>query len=245
VPRCRSRVPLLLAPLRAWRQRQSQTRFYGRLVSPGDLVFDVGANVGDRTAVLASLGARVVAVEPQEDCVRKLSRRFREKQRVTVVPMGLGAQEGFQDLYVSSIHPLSTMTPAFVEATRRSGRFASVEWRERLSVPVTTLDQLIDRYGRPVFCKIDVEGYEAEVLRGLTAPLPLLSIEFICERLGATNEAVSYVESLGPSEFNYSLGESMEFAADEWITGPALLDALIEACHGDTLVWGDVYARAS
>jgi FkbM family methyltransferase len=241
----RSLAPLILAPFRARKQRDSQKRFYSRFVSPGDLVFDVGANVGDRTAVFASLGARVVAVEPQEDCISKLSRRFRERQGVSVVPSGLAAQEGIQELYVSSLHPLSTMTPAFMDATRRSGRFVSVEWADVRTVPVTTLDRLIEQYGKPSFCKIDVEGYEAEVLRGLTWPVPLLSIEFICEQLEATEEAVSYIERLGPFEFNYAIGESMELAEAKWMTGAAMLEALTAVCLGDGLVWGDVYARSS
>jgi hypothetical protein len=77
--RLRSLARLVLAPFRAQRQRRSQTRFYSQFVSPGDLVFDIGANVGDRTAVFVSLGARVVAVELYEDSASKLSRRFRHK----------------------------------------------------------------------------------------------------------------------------------------------------------------------
>jgi FkbM family methyltransferase len=243
--RVRSLARVLLAPFRAQLQRRSQTRFYSQFVSPGDLVLDIGANVGDRTAVFVSLGACVVAVEPSEDCASKLSRRFRDKHGVCVLPAGLAAEEGIQDLYVSSLHPLSSMSPEFIEATRHSGRFALVEWPDVRSVPVTTLDRLIEQHGKPAFCKIDVEGYEVEVLRGLTTPVPLLSVEFICERLKATEEAVSYLERLGPFEFNYSLGESMEMANPEWMTGAAVLEAVKEACLGAGLVWGDVYARSS
>lgn len=243
--RLRSLARLLLAPFRTQRQRRSQTRFYSQFVSPGDLVFDIGANVGDRAAVFVSLGARVVAVEPSEDCASKLSRRFRDKQRVCVLPAGLAAEEGVQDLYVSSLHPLSSMSPEFMEATRRSGRFASVEWPDVRPVPVTTLDRLIEQHGKPAFCKIDVEGYEGEVLRGLTTPVPSLSVEFICERLQATEEAVSHLEQLGSFEFNYSLRESMELANPEWTTGVGVLQALRATCLRAGLAWGDVYARSS
>ena len=47
-------------------------RLYGQFVRPGDLVFDVGAHVGDRIAAFRRLGARVVAVEPQPALVRTL-----------------------------------------------------------------------------------------------------------------------------------------------------------------------------
>jgi hypothetical protein len=52
------------------------------------------------------------------------------------------------------------------------------EWPYRVVVPVTTLDALIDEYGESCFIKIDVEGYEAHVLAGLSRPVQALVFEF-------------------------------------------------------------------
>jgi class 3 adenylate cyclase len=92
-----------------------------------------------------------------------------------------------------------------------------------------------------VLLKIDVEGYEA----GVNDAGPVALVEFICERLQATEQAVSHLERLGSFEFNYSVGESMEMAKPEWMRGAAVLEALKEACLGAGLAWGDVYARSS
>ena len=47
---------------------------YRRFVGPGDLAFDIGSHVGDRIGAFRRLGARVIALEPQPDCVRVLVR---------------------------------------------------------------------------------------------------------------------------------------------------------------------------
>ena len=155
--------------------------FYGQFVKAGDLTFDIGANLGDRTQILVDLGARVVAVEPQHSCANHLSERFGD--RVVVVEAALGAELGEAELLVASYHTLSSLSSEWVEAVQRSGRFAEFGWPDRLTVPMTTLDALVAEFGVPVFCKVDVEGYELEVLQGLSSPIPVLSYEFTVERL--------------------------------------------------------------
>ncbi|MFH1940944.1 MAG: hypothetical protein ABIL68_02475 [bacterium] len=58
------------------RQRAAMAAFYRRFFRPGELCFDVGANRGNRTAILSDLGARVIYIEPQPSCVRELRKRF-------------------------------------------------------------------------------------------------------------------------------------------------------------------------
>lgn len=143
-------------------------RFHGALVQEGDLVFDIGANVGDMTALYLHLGARVVSMEPQEECLKRLERRFGNHPLVSIVPMAVGAVEGEQEMLLSDIRsPLSSMSPGWIAAVKSSGRFPYYAWGRSVAVPVTTLDSLIASYGEPAFCKIDVEGFEREVFKGL------------------------------------------------------------------------------
>ena len=213
---------------------------YRGFIQPGDLCFDIGANVGDRTAALAALGAHVIAVEPQDSCVRTLRRRFARQSLVQVVPMAVGEQEGTADLAICDAAPtLSTLSRQMQTESRFAGTYA---WTRTQRVSVTTLDALIARYGRPAFCKIDVEGFELSVLRGLSAPLNLLSFEFMRELLHDTRACVDYLDSLGPTSFNYACGESHVLAQETWCDEAALFEALGRDTMPD--LWGDIYAHA-
>jgi FkbM family methyltransferase len=219
----------------------SAASFYRRFVPQGGLCFDVGANVGERTAIFVDLGARVVAVEPQPDCVEALRARFGES--VEIVPAGLGSEPGEAELLVASYHTISSLSAGWVAAVQRSGRFSDFSWDERRRIPLTTLDALIERFGVPDFAKIDVEGYELEVLRGLSRSLPALSFEFTFELLEERLQAVERLARLGMTRFNFSIGESMTLAFDEWLTADAMVRYLMSTPH-DAQFFGDVYAVA-
>src|SRR5690606_31886866 len=152
---------------------------YARFLAPGDLAFDVGAHVGDRTASFRRLGARVVAVEPQPLCLGALRPLYGGDPQVALVEAACGAAPGTVRLHVNSANPtVSTASAGFVAAAGGAAGWEGQVWEAAIDVPATTLDALVAAHGRPAFTKIDVEGYEDEVLAGLSRPLPALSFEF-------------------------------------------------------------------
>jgi FkbM family methyltransferase len=173
---CRS---LLIYRAIPWRAAQLR-RFYRRFVPPGGLAFDIGAHAGNRVDAFRALGARVVAVEPQPAFVQRLQRRHANDPRVVVVTEAVGRAPGRATLWTSARTPaVSTLSTDFIGRAGASPSFRGVRWAEGPNVAVTTLDALIARHGRPDFVKVDVEGYEHEVLLGLSEPLPALSFEFV------------------------------------------------------------------
>lgn len=168
--------------------------------------------------VWRGLGARVIAVEPQPDCLRVLRLFFGRDQEVTIVPGAVGAKPGRAQLAMSTATPtVSSMSPGWITSVTRDDSFARVRWDRSIEVEVTTLDDLIAAHGVPAFCKIDVEGFEADVLAGLTQPLPALSFEYVPSAHDASMEALRLVERLGDYVYNYSPIETMRFASPRWL----------------------------
>lgn len=227
-----------LSPKQA-RRREEMLRFYSQFVQKGDLVFDVGANLGNRTEVFLKIGARVICVEPQESCIKELRRLFGDNGNVTIVERALGESEGASELLVcEEASTISTMSKRWTDEGRFSGKYA---WTRKQPVIVTTLDALIRQYGVPRFCKIDVEGYEVSVINGLSSPIPVVSFEFTKEFLQDAKTCMERLSSLGQVQFNCSFAESMKLSHERWMASEDLyaqLDSIV-----DKELWGDVYAR--
>jgi FkbM family methyltransferase len=224
-----------------WRNRALR-RHYAAFLGPGDLAFDVGAHVGNHTRCFAGMGARVIAIEPQPVFAAWLRRLFRGRAQVTVVECALAATPGVVELYGSAWTPtVATVSQRWIETVRRSAGFDQVRWAGGTRVPATTLDALIARHGLPRFCKIDVEGFEAEVLRGLSHPIPALSFEYVPAAMEVARRAAGLLARLGPYGFNVTIGERRRFLWRKWRPVGALDDWL--AARQTDEPSGDIYAR--
>ncbi|MFI6132563.1 FkbM family methyltransferase [Micromonospora sp. NPDC051141] len=221
-------------------------RLYGQFLGPGDLGFDIGAHVGGRVRTWRRLGARVVAVEPQPDCLRVLRLAFGRDDGVAIEPNAVGARAGRARLELSSATPtVSTMSSSWIDSVTADPSFAGVRWDRSIEVPVVTLDDLVAKHGVPAFCKVDVEGFEGDVLAGLSRPVRALSFEYLPPAHDAALAVLDQVERLGASaggyRYNYSPVETMRFAADEWLDAAGLV-RLLET-YRPAGRSGDVYAR--
>lgn len=218
-------------------------RLYGNFVRAGDLVFDVGAHVGDRVASFRRLGARVVAVEPQWAMVRALQLLYGRDRSVTIEAVAVGGQAGKARMLINSDNPtVSSVSPAFVEAARGAPGWETQRWSESADVEVTTLDALIARHGVPAFVKLDVEGFEAEALSGLSQVVRALSFEFTTIQPGVALACIEQCVAMGYARFNAALGES-QVMIGEWVDGREIarwLSALPQAANS-----GDIYAVAA
>jgi len=220
------------------RDTAAMDALYARFVKADDLVFDIGSHVGDRIAAFRRLGCRVVACEPNPALVPTLRRLYGDDGMVTLEPVAVGAAPGEIEMRINTANPtVSTASADFVQASQGAPGWQGQNWDKSIKVPVTTLDALIARHGVPSFIKIDVEGFEAEALAGLTQPVAALSFEFTTIQRDVARACVSRCEKLGYLRYNTALGESQTLVHADWQNANVIvrwLDALpMEANSGD------------
>jgi len=223
-------------------RRAAMDRLYGQFVRPGDLVFDIGAHVGDRVGAFRRLGARVVAVEPQPALVTTLKLIYGRDRAVTIEPVAVGAAAGTIDLKLNVDNPtVSTASEDFLRAAEGAVGWEGQAWTRIIRVSLVTLDALSARHGVPAFIKIDVEGFEAQALTGLTRPPPALSFEFTTIQRDVAATCLKRCAALGYTRFNAMLGESHALVQPGWVGAEeiaAWLAGLPQRANS-----GDIYAR--
>jgi FkbM family methyltransferase len=214
-----------------WKHRQAQKELFRDFVRPQALVFDIGANRGEMSDAFLALGARVVAVEPNPALAEELTRHF--GSAIVVEQAAVGAKPGRAELHVGRDHGHSTLSEEWLERAPTADR-----WEGRtVTTEVTTLDRLIEKHGKPDFVKIDVEAYEADVLSGLSIPLPAVCFEYQASYLEVAERCLSL------------LGEEYEYALTRG-EAPALTTGWLD--HSRALAelrslgieeYGDAFAR--
>jgi FkbM family methyltransferase len=226
-----------VANRRGLREMKEQMAFYADFVSAGDLCFDIGANRGVKSEALLRVGARVVAVEPQPACAVELRERLGHFQDFVCVESAVGERPGTATLNVSECDVLSSVDPNWFG---QSG-----QWSASIPVKMTTLDGLIAEYGAPRYCKIDVEGFELAVLRGLSQRVPHLSFEFHigADLNAATLACLARLEHFGPYQASLSRQEAPRLV-EPWMSAREFAAYFEDRIARDeSFDYGEIYVR--
>jgi FkbM family methyltransferase len=224
-----------------WRRGRMEA-FYRQFLNPGDWAFDIGAHVGNRVRVFRRIGVRVIAVEPQPDFVALLRLLYGRDPGVSIEASGVAAEPGEGKLHLSTRTPtVSTFADSWMDDVQTDKRFQRIRWDSVLSVPLVSLDELIARYGEPQFCKIDVEGFEYEVLGGLNQPLAALSFEYIPVAISRAVACVERISALGDYRFRHSRVETHRWADSSWLEPRSMID-ILNSLPTDDDRSGDIYA---
>jgi len=218
------------------RDFRAHVELYRSFLPPGALCFDVGANIGERSEALLEAGARVVAFEPNPLALPELKARCSHHKNWTLVTAALGSRAAIATLHARESSGQSSL---------------AADWEGKViatyHVPVVTIDAAIQAFGSPVYCKIDVEGWELEVLNGLTQPIPVLSFEFhLTDRdITKTRACLEKLAQFGSSHANITPHETASYHWADWMP----LTQLVRWFPGDLrqtlpgFPYGDIFVR--
>lgn len=239
-------------------RRRAETRFYGSVLTGfqrGSLVVDVGANHGDKTDVFLRLGARVVAVEPDEYNQEVLKRRFWRyrisRKPVVIVPEALSDRRAVETMWIDAAgSALNTLSQKWVETLRgNDGRFGhTVDFGQARQVATITLDDLFAEHGIPFFVKIDVEGHELSVLRGMKRPVPYLSFEVnLPEFRGEGLRCIEVLRTLDEDgQFNFAADYQRGLELQHWVNSGDVANSLERCAETSVEVfWRTLPARSA
>jgi FkbM family methyltransferase len=212
-------------------QAHREIDFYSAFLRPSSLCFDIGANLGQKTEVFLACGARVIAVEPNPHCRSVLEYNFADNSQCELVFMAVGPSEGVIELFTHLADSTASARSDWDTKIFGKGRRISP-----VSVPMTTLDTLINRYGRPDFIKIDVEGFETEVLKGLSTPVALIQLEYRTDEITHVHECLAILERMAKISVR-AINADLNWLGPETESADCLNVIQTADAGGDLLVW--------
>lgn len=217
--------------------------FYKTILNKNCLVFDIGANKGNKTDVFSLIANKVIAVDPDKSNIMKLNSRFKFNKKINIENVAVGQKSGSNMFYILDDGiEVNTMNPKWksIIENNSNNRFHEKRlFKKSFEVKTITLVELIEKYRLPDYIKIDVEGYEWSVIQGLTTIVPLISFECnLPEFLSETISCIEYLNEIS-SEYLFDIAIDNKFVFNNWVDKNEVQEKLISLTIGSA----EIYAK--
>ena len=205
------------------------------------LLFDIGANHGHYTETNRKNYESCVLVEANPNLMEPLRNRFKQDGNVRVIN-AIISNKPSEIFHVCTTDTLSTADREWIYNSRftNSHRWFAIE-----GLPTLSLDSLIQVYGIPDHIKIDVEGYEYNVLQSLTQKVPSLNFEWAEEKKSEILLSLEYLSKLGFTKFYLQSGDAYDFQVKEtdWCEYQTIYNDVQTICNPERKdKWGMIWA---
>jgi len=205
-------------PLPGYPSIEEEINFYSDFINSNSLVFDIGANHGDKTHAYAKLGKNVIALEPDRANNEFLNYRFKLNKRVKIVNKAASSEIGKATFFINN--------PGSGLNTIDSKRQEKMQFKNSYEVQTITLDTLIHEFGIPDFIKIDVEGHELSVIKGLSKAVKMITFEAnLSDAIDNTIECIDLIYSLS-SKYSFNYGFDVGIESKDWLSKDAISDII-------------------
>lgn len=220
-------------------EHQREVQFYRSFLPHCNLIFDIGANDGHKTLAFLDLAKKVVSVEPDEENFKLLNIRFRNNKRVLPERRAVSDKTGTATMHVHhAASAFNTLSPKWKKLLEDHG---NTRWNEEIlftgtsEIRTTTLDELISIHGIPDFIKVDVEGYEPWVLRGLSQRIKYISFETLLpEYMAECRDCIDQILRLD-REARFNVAKNEQLLLPEFCTSDQLASWINQNEHANTV----------
>ena len=179
---------------------QNEFDFYQTFLNRNRLIFDLGANLGDKSHVFLKFTDKIILYEPEEDLFERLKFRFRKNKKVIINNLLISDIVG--DVVFNSVvgnESYSSIVSNYIENFTHLKNSLIVKKTKKSS----TLNFEIKKHGTPYYIKIDCEGAENLILNNLKFDIEIISFEAnLPIFLDQTIEIINYLKNNFDRSFN-------------------------------------------
>jgi hypothetical protein len=203
--------------------------YFSKFVGPADLAFVFGDQTGSISAALEGMYVKTISIQPFSSYFKVLQKHFPPESGVILVHEDVGAFHA--EFYHNGIYDKHILP--------YSSNLTADDTQEY--VIITTLDELIERYGLPAFCHISGDGFEPELIKGLNSPVQTIAFTFYAYSSEKTTEILRRLLHIGDYQFNWKKSTEHPFQSKTWMNARELHQSI--SSHGKSVFSGEIYAR--
>jgi len=217
--------------------------FYSGFITPNMKIIDVGVNVGNYSQAFLNFGAKVIGLEPQKYCQNILRKRFKNATNFKLIPLASGSKVSTEEIHTPTSHTVASMNKNWIDSVKQSNRFNGEVWNKTETISVTTLDLIIKENFIPDYIKIDVEGYELEVLKGLNHQINFISFEItLPEMKQSAIDCVNEIARIG--NYVYTIpSEDKIMDTKNWYSKSEIISQLESLSQSNKKVSSDIFCK--
>lgn len=231
----------MLSYWRKYKKQKKLNKFYRELKVSDKLCFDVGANEGIRTEALLNCKSKVIAFEPQPECLQQLNKKYKNNSNLIIAPFALSGNDGKASFFICEEYSdCSTLSEEFKE---NYGNYSKLNYKRQIQVDCLTIETAIKKYGQPYYIKLDTEGNDFEILRNLKSEIPVISFEYNFLLKHHAIAIIEKMQSLYSFNINYIHYENYEFRNSEKIEPQIFLNNL-EKYFPENILTGEIFMFA-